>query len=78
MGSANDVPLCSGSEDLKSMKNFYSDFSKLRISYNVYKAVYAIAHAVKSMKSCKKEAGPFLLNAWTQHCIFLYAYFFLS
>ncbi|KAG7268358.1 hypothetical protein CRUP_019568 [Coryphaenoides rupestris] len=52
MGSASDMPLCSGSEDLK-----------LRISYNVYKAVYAIAQAVKSMKSCKKEAGPFLLNA---------------
>ena len=59
----NDKPLCSGSEDLRSMKNIYSDFSKLRISYNVYKAVYAIAHAIKSMMSCKKDAGPFPLNA---------------
>jgi hypothetical protein len=45
------------------MKNIYSDFSKLRISYNVYKAVYAIAHAIKSMMSCKKDAGPFPLKA---------------
>ncbi|XP_056466427.1 extracellular calcium-sensing receptor-like [Gadus chalcogrammus] len=59
----NDKPLCSGSEDLRSMKNIYSDFSKLRISYNVYKAVYAIAHAIKSMMSCKKDAGPFPLKA---------------
>ncbi|XP_047449726.1 extracellular calcium-sensing receptor-like [Mugil cephalus] len=52
-------PPCSGTEDLKSITNIYSDVSQLRISYNVYKAVYAIVHALKAMGSCVKGKGPF-------------------
>lgn len=63
MQTENDKPQCSGSEDLKTMKNIYSDVSQLRISYNVYKAVYAIAHAIDAMKSCKERIGPFSFQA---------------
>ncbi|KAM8769884.1 extracellular calcium-sensing receptor-like [Acanthopagrus schlegelii] len=58
-----DKPRCSGAEDLRSVKNIYSDVTQLRISYNVYKAVYAITHALKAMRSCVKGKGPFPLQA---------------
>ncbi|XP_045929944.1 extracellular calcium-sensing receptor-like [Micropterus dolomieu] len=56
-------PPCSGAEELGSVTNIYSDVSQLRISYNVYKAVYAIAHALKATRSCVKAKGPFPLQA---------------
>ncbi|XP_034557260.1 extracellular calcium-sensing receptor-like [Notolabrus celidotus] len=56
-------PSCSGEEELGNVTNIYSDVSQLRISYNVYKAVYAISHAIKTMRSCVKGKGPFPLQA---------------
>lgn len=56
-------PPCSGTEELGNVKNIYSDVSQLRISYNVYKAVYAIAYAIKSIRSCVKGSGPFSQGA---------------
>ncbi|XP_078099659.1 extracellular calcium-sensing receptor-like [Sander vitreus] len=38
--------VCDGTEDIKTLQNPYTDTSKLRITNMVYKAVYAIAHAI--------------------------------
>ncbi|XP_042195159.1 extracellular calcium-sensing receptor-like [Callorhinchus milii] len=43
---------CTGSEDLSKTDSIYLDVSELRVSYNVYKAVYAIAHSLHNLKSC--------------------------
>ncbi|KAK2894886.1 hypothetical protein Q8A67_012115 [Cirrhinus molitorella] len=52
-------PPCNGSEILGNTDNIYSDVSQLRISYNVYKAVYAIAYALDSMLHCEQGKEPF-------------------
>ncbi|KAL3991778.1 disabled-like isoform proiein [Sarotherodon galilaeus] len=49
---AFEKPVCTGSEDLRNTDSAYSDVSQVRISYNVYKAVYAIAHALHSFLNC--------------------------
>ncbi|KAM4590224.1 olfactory receptor CU1 [Fundulus diaphanus] len=45
-------PVCTGSEDLSLTSSSYSDVSQVRISYNVYKAVFAIAHALHTLLNC--------------------------
>ncbi|XP_028275901.1 olfactory receptor CU1 [Parambassis ranga] len=45
-------PVCTGSEDLNNADSSYINVAQVRISYNVYKAVYAIAHALHSLLKC--------------------------
>uniref|UniRef100_A0A672Q095 Olfactory receptor C family, h1 n=1 Tax=Sinocyclocheilus grahami TaxID=75366 RepID=A0A672Q095_SINGR len=44
---------CNGSENMSNMSNEFTDVSELRISNNVYKAVYAIAYALHNTLACK-------------------------
>ncbi|KAM9359525.1 vomeronasal type-2 receptor 1-like [Symphorus nematophorus] len=43
---AIDDSVCDGSEDIQMLQNLYTDTSQLRVTNMVYKAVYAIAHAI--------------------------------
>ncbi|XP_069753048.1 extracellular calcium-sensing receptor-like [Narcine bancroftii] len=52
--------MCTRQEDIAKIDSVYSDVSQLRVSYNVYKAVYAIAHALHNLITCEPNKGPFL------------------
>ena len=41
-----DERVCAGNEDIQTLNSRYTDTSQLRITNMVYKAVYAIAHAI--------------------------------
>ncbi|XP_036934175.1 extracellular calcium-sensing receptor-like [Acanthopagrus latus] len=51
--------LCTGEEDIKSVDSEFLDLSNLRPEYNIYKAVYTLAHALSDMLQCEPGRGPF-------------------
>ncbi|KAI4875127.1 hypothetical protein NFI96_025533 [Prochilodus magdalenae] len=51
--------VCTGEENLNTTDTAYTDMSELRASYNVYKAVYALAHALHDLTTCEEGKGPF-------------------
>ncbi len=63
LAAAPDDSVCDGTEDVQMLQNQYTDTSQLRITNMVYKAVYAIAHAIhnavcldiNSSTHCNKE-----------------------
>ncbi|KAL3991804.1 olfactory receptor [Sarotherodon galilaeus] len=54
-GSDNffDRQPCKGTEDLNDVYSPYSDVTQLRVSYNIYKAVYLVAYALQDLSNCK-------------------------
>ncbi|XP_030649436.1 olfactory receptor CU1 [Chanos chanos] len=64
-GNGNDGrPVCTGSEDLQTRQSSYTEVLQVRISYNVYKAVYTIAHALHRLLQC----GPTHKNSALRSC----------
>ncbi|XP_051778488.1 extracellular calcium-sensing receptor-like [Erpetoichthys calabaricus] len=58
--NTNSKP-CTGSEDIKNMKTAYSETAE-RSTYTIYKAVYALAHALHNLIKCENGKGPFKNN----------------
>uniref|UniRef100_A0A3B4AAK1 G-protein coupled receptors family 3 profile domain-containing protein n=1 Tax=Periophthalmus magnuspinnatus TaxID=409849 RepID=A0A3B4AAK1_9GOBI len=57
---------CSGFEDLNgTVVNGYTDVSQVRISYNVYKATYAISHALHRLLKCDPQKQTCELRTFT-------------
>ncbi|XP_042611591.1 extracellular calcium-sensing receptor-like [Cyprinus carpio] len=46
---------CNGSENLRDVQNSFTDLTDLRFSNNIYKAVYAVAHAINNLLSCDQN-----------------------
>ncbi|KAM4627563.1 uncharacterized protein ACJ7VT_002505 [Polymixia lowei] len=53
-GSERNQRECTGYEDLSGLQNTFTDMSLMPIFNNLYKGVYAVAHAVHSILGCKK------------------------
>ncbi|KAJ7995379.1 hypothetical protein DPEC_G00243960 [Dallia pectoralis] len=51
--------VCTGREDLSAAAGGFVDVTDLRPEYNVYKAVYALAHALHDLLQCVPGKGPF-------------------
>ncbi|XP_027136148.1 uncharacterized protein LOC109141035 [Larimichthys crocea] len=65
--SAGNERECTGHEDVTQVQNSFTDMSLMPIFYNVYKGVYAVAHALHSILSCNKtcdnnvQLDPFMI-----------------
>nr|XP_046245822.1 extracellular calcium-sensing receptor-like [Scatophagus argus] len=65
--SAENQSECTGNEDVTGLQNSFTDMSLMPILYNVYKGVYAVAHALHSILKCnktcdkKEQLDPFMI-----------------
>ncbi|XP_034556197.1 extracellular calcium-sensing receptor-like [Notolabrus celidotus] len=49
--------VCTGNETLMNSQDVFFNVTELRVSYNVYNAVYAIAHALHQLVFCQPAGG---------------------
>ena len=49
---------CSGLENLHDIDSQFTDVSELRFTNNVYKSVYAVAHALNNLLKCRDAQSP--------------------
>lgn len=64
--SSSHVPLCTGQEPPLEQHSAFMNTSSPRVAYNVYKAVYAIAHSLHNLFLCQPGSGPFKSNTCAQ------------
>ncbi|XP_041796139.1 extracellular calcium-sensing receptor-like [Chelmon rostratus] len=55
--SAVNQSECTGHEDMTGVQNSFTDMSLMPLFYNVYKGVYAVAHALHGILSCNKTCN---------------------
>uniref|UniRef100_A0A671U6E7 Olfactory receptor C family, v3 n=1 Tax=Sparus aurata TaxID=8175 RepID=A0A671U6E7_SPAAU len=60
--SGSQLPPCSGQESLLEQHSAYMNTSSPRVAYNVYKAVYAIAHSLHDLLLCQPGSGILTVN----------------
>lgn len=57
--SSTQLPYCTGQETINKQHSAYMNTSNPRVTYNVYKAIYAIAHSLHNLFQCVPGNGPF-------------------
>ncbi|XP_073350602.1 extracellular calcium-sensing receptor-like [Pagrus major] len=55
--SAGNQRKCTGHEDVTEVQNSFTDMSLMPLFYNIYKGVYAVAHALHNILSCNKTCN---------------------
>ncbi|XP_028817293.1 olfactory receptor CW1 [Denticeps clupeoides] len=48
---------CTGWERVDDTDSIYNDVSQLRVTYNVHKAIYAVAHSLHNLLYCEQRQG---------------------
>uniref|UniRef100_A0A8D0DAS2 Olfactory receptor C family, v3 n=1 Tax=Sander lucioperca TaxID=283035 RepID=A0A8D0DAS2_SANLU len=74
LSPGSQLPPCSGQESLLKQHSAYMNTSSPRVAYNVYKAVYAIAHSLHNLLLCHPGSGPFQNNSCVYFCFYLCCY----